>query len=177
MCCCWPLARCVLGALVLTAPVRVLSYSASDCEVTRPHLLSVVVRNVTTRAVTATASGCCFTAGAPCSLMAGATVSVSCAVQSALHAFVEIPPHIQVVSAALVHTAKCSCWTKCKRARPFETTCAPRRLLLRYVQSKSQTRRVKEDANGAVTVRYPEHDRVVCGKTPFISSVPRNGNG
>ena len=50
------------------------------------------------------------------------------------------------------------------------------RVVFCYVQSKSQTQRVKEDANGAVTVRYPEHDRVACSETPFVSSVPRNEN-
>jgi hypothetical protein len=43
----------------------------------------------------------------PCSLMAGgATVSVSCTVQSAVHAIVEFPPYVQVVSVALMHNGQ-----------------------------------------------------------------------
>jgi hypothetical protein len=87
--------------------VHVLSYAASHYEVTRPQLLSIVVSNASLGSsglTTATVNGCCFTTGLPCSLLSsGLTVSVSCAILSAVEASVELFPNVQVVAAALTH--------------------------------------------------------------------------
>lgn len=87
--------------------VLVRSYAAGHYEVTRPHLLSIVVSNTSSGSsglTTATVNGCCFTTGLPCSLLSsGLTVSVSCAILSAVEASVELFPNIHVVAAALTH--------------------------------------------------------------------------
>ena len=84
--------------------VQVLSYAASHFEVTKPRLLSIAVSNVSSRLSSATVNGCCFTRGIPCSLLAGGvTVSVTCAVISAVQAHVTMHPNAQVGSAALIH--------------------------------------------------------------------------
>jgi hypothetical protein len=87
--------------------VRVRWYAASHYEVTRPHLLSIIVSNASSGSsglTTSTVTGCCFTTGLPCSLLSsGLTVSVSCAILSAVEASVELFPNVQVVAAALTH--------------------------------------------------------------------------
>ena len=84
--------------------VRVLPYAASHYEVTRPRLLSIVLSNSTSRVAAAVVNGCCFVLGLPCSLLvSGATVSVSCIIQSAVEAVVEFLPHVQVAAAAFLH--------------------------------------------------------------------------
>jgi hypothetical protein len=87
--------------------VRVLSYAASHLEVTRPHLLSIAVSNVSSQLSSATVSGCCFTAGIPCSLLvSGVTVSVTCIIRSAVQAYVEFLSNVEIVSAALMHDSR-----------------------------------------------------------------------
>jgi hypothetical protein len=84
--------------------VRVLPYAASHFEVIRPHLFSVVISNFSSQLSSATISGCCFTSGIPCSLLAGGiTVSVTCTIRSTVQAYVEFLPNVQVTSAALMH--------------------------------------------------------------------------
>jgi hypothetical protein len=87
--------------------LRVLSYAASDVELTRPCLLSIVTTSSTARLTTVTVSGCCFTIGLPCSLlMGGVTVSVSCSILSAVQASIDILPNSQYVSPSLTHDGK-----------------------------------------------------------------------
>ena len=87
--------------------VRMLSYAASDAELIRPRLLSIVSSSSTAHLTTLTVNGCCFTIGLPCSLlMGGVTVSVSCSILSAAQATVDIVPNSQFVSVALTHDGR-----------------------------------------------------------------------
>jgi hypothetical protein len=87
--------------------LRVLSYAASASDLTRPHLLSIVVSNSTSLFTSAIIIGCCFTGGLPCQLLAnGVPVSMSCSILNALEASVVFLSNIQLTSVALTHNGQ-----------------------------------------------------------------------